>query len=68
MIRCTSCGKDVNPETFGGKMFCPQCGKEIVETVTASPKQEPVHQAPKPASAGNPLAGDEVSINNRITT
>lgn len=62
MIRCTSCGKDVNPETFGGKMFCPQCGKEIVETVTASPKQEPVHQAPKPASAGNPLAGDEVSI------
>ncbi|MBQ6688048.1 MAG: hypothetical protein IJN02_02305 [Bacteroidales bacterium] len=61
MIRCTSCGKDVNPEAFGGKIFCPQCGKEIIEAAPAS-KPEPVRQASKPASGGQPLTGDEVSI------
>ena len=54
-VKCLHCGKDVTPEAFGGKNFCPECGNEIIEAA-------PVAQAKadEPASAETPAEGSAV--------
>ena len=54
-VKCLNCGKEVTPEAFGGKNFCPECGNEIMETA-------PVAQthADEPASTATPAEGAAV--------
>lgn len=54
-VKCLNCGKEVTPEAFGGKNFCPECGNEIIETA-------PVAQthADEPASTATPAEGAAV--------
>lgn len=54
-VKCLNCGKEVTPESFGGKNFCPECGDEIMETA-------PVAQthADEPASTATPAEGAAV--------
>ena len=54
-VKCLKCGKEVTPEAFGGKNFCPECGNEIMETA-------PVAQthADEPASTATPAEGAAV--------
>ena len=54
-VKCLNCGKEVTPEAFGGKNFCPECGNEIMETA-------PVAQthADEPSSTASPAEGAAV--------
>lgn len=54
-VKCLNCGKEVTPEAFGGKNFCPECGNEIIETA-------PVAQthADEPASTATSAEGAAV--------
>ena len=44
-VKCLHCGKEVTPESFGGKSFCSECGNEIIE-VAAPAAPAPVESAP----------------------
>ncbi|MGN1210891.1 MAG: hypothetical protein ACI4TM_04340, partial [Candidatus Cryptobacteroides sp.] len=65
MVKCPSCNKDVKPESFGGKMFCPECGNEIVAAKPAEGVGQTVGSG-KPApgksqeSAGAPESGASI--------
>ena len=36
-VKCLHCGKEVIPESFGGKNFCSECGNEIIEVAAPAP-------------------------------
>lgn len=54
-VKCPNCAKEVVPESFGGKNFCPECGGEIVVPVAVAPAEKPRDEAPAsgaPAESG----------------
>lgn len=56
MVKCLNCGKEVTPESFGGKNFCPECGSEIIETAS-----QPVEEGEAPqAGSASPADGAAV--------
>ena len=56
MVKCLNCGKEVTPESFGGKNFCPECGSEIIETAS-----QPVEEGETPqAGSASPADGAAV--------
>lgn len=46
MVKCPHCGKNVTPESFSGKDFCPECGNEIVNAAPVQPAGAPESSAP----------------------
>lgn len=54
-VKCLHCGKEVTPEAFGGKNFCPECGNEIIEAAPVAPAA-----AEESAPAESPADGTAV--------
>ena len=54
-VKCLHCGKEVTPEAFGGKNFCPECGNEIIEAAPVAPAS-----AEDSAPAESPAEGSAV--------
>lgn len=63
-LKCTSCGKDVVPEKISGKLFCPECGNEIMDTKPAPAVPAPAKDTPSSegGASANGTPGTGASI------
>lgn len=62
-MKCTHCGKDVVPESFSGRNFCPECGNEIVaQAVPEQPVQEKPDAGAAPSENGAAVIKDGMGI------